>query len=519
MPANKYSDSLLMDALRGSLSNAESFGRGFGVAPVGLLGDINALAREYITPRLPANVQGLLQSMPSAPTTESILSAIPRMTAPRMESSGMEQIGAAANPRGPLELAKGVGRVAGNAINEAMVYGRGPLAAVTPQPMRMVDETNGLLSYRSSHKAPSPEFGAPLYDLTGGGQMYPADVYSAKATQYYGTGFPKADKEAFALANKVRGNPDAEVTMYRAVPKDEKITNINAGDWVTLSKDYAKIHGESVLGNDYKILSQKVKAKDLWTNADSIHEFGYQPQSIEKPSFQYPQEQALKLAQERAALPIKQGGLGLPPNNTPEMRAKAMGFNAEAYHGTNANVPVFDLSKNITAKDIYSSPNPSEASAYATSEGGNVMPLLLRGEVKDLTKESQYVDNQLRKAYNAQVSKYERQYYPFEQFKESFMRGQLYQDTGGQSAQNALVGELIGNKKSILKIPDAVSDFGIGESYVMQNPANIRSRFAAFDPFRKDVATATAMGVALPDLLAAENNQQPQSAGLLYPLP
>lgn len=134
-------------------------------------------------------------------------------------------------------------------------------------------------SYRGSHTAPGPDFGAPLHDLTGGGQMYPADVYSAKAAQYYGTGFPKADREAFALANRVRGNPDAEVTMYRAVPKDDKITSINAGDWVTLSKDYAKVHGESVLDNNYKILSQKVKAKDLWTNADSIHEFGYQPQT------------------------------------------------------------------------------------------------------------------------------------------------------------------------------------------------------------------------------------------------
>ncbi len=134
------------------------------------------------------------------------------------------------------------------------------------------------LSYRGSHTAPGPDFGAPLYDLTGGGQMYPADVYSTKATQFYGTGYPKADKEAFDLAKRVRGNPDAEVTMYRAVPKDEKITSINVGDWVTLSKDYAKTHGESVLGNDYKILTKKVKAKDLWTNADSIHEFGYYPE-------------------------------------------------------------------------------------------------------------------------------------------------------------------------------------------------------------------------------------------------
>jgi hypothetical protein len=133
--------------------------------------------------------------------------------------------------------------------------------------------------YRGSHRAPGPDFGAPLHDLTGGGQMYPADVYSTKAAQYYGTGYPKADREAFALAQRVRGNPDAEITMYRAVPKNEKITNINAGDWVSLSKDYAQTHGESVLQGDYKILSQKVKAKDLWTNADSIHEFGYQPQN------------------------------------------------------------------------------------------------------------------------------------------------------------------------------------------------------------------------------------------------
>jgi hypothetical protein len=131
-------------------------------------------------------------------------------------------------------------------------------------------------SYRGAHTAPGPDFGAPLHDLTGGGQMYPADVYSPRAAQFYGTGYPAADREAFDLARRVRGNPDAEVTMYRAVPKD--VTDINEGDWVTLSKQYAKTHGESVLGKDYRIVGKKVKAKDLYTNADSIHEFGYYPQ-------------------------------------------------------------------------------------------------------------------------------------------------------------------------------------------------------------------------------------------------
>ena len=106
-PNNPYSASLLSDALRGSLSNAESLGRGAAVAPVGIFGDINALAREYVTPKLPSKVQAALESMPAAPTTEAILANIPRGTEARRESSGMEQLGAAMNPMGPVEVAKG----------------------------------------------------------------------------------------------------------------------------------------------------------------------------------------------------------------------------------------------------------------------------------------------------------------------------------------------------------------------------------------------------------------------------
>lgn len=172
----------------------------------------------------------------------------------------------------------GVGTVLGVAPAVA------PLTKGLPVGASIKNVGEDVFKYRGAHKAPGPDFGAPLHDLTGGGQMYPADVYSAKATQYYGTGYPLADREAFDLARKVKGNPDAEVMMYRAVPKDDSISSINMGDWVTLSKSYAKTHGESVLGKDYKILSQKVKAKDLWTNADSIHEFGYHPQFDEAAS-------------------------------------------------------------------------------------------------------------------------------------------------------------------------------------------------------------------------------------------
>lgn len=144
--SNPYSDTLLMDALRGSLSNAESFGRGFAVAPVGLLGDVNALAREYITPRLPANVQGLLQSMPAAPTTESILSNIPRMTPRRMETAGMEQIGSAANPRGPINLGRAVAELPSNvarAGKEFLETTAQPMYAYRPSTPLKIDPTVG----------------------------------------------------------------------------------------------------------------------------------------------------------------------------------------------------------------------------------------------------------------------------------------------------------------------------------------------------------------------------------------
>jgi hypothetical protein len=39
---------------------------------------------------------------------------------------------------------------------------------------------------------------------------------------------------------------------------------------------------------------------------------------------------------------------------------------------------------------------------------------------------------------------------------------------------------------------------------VVFSPDQIRSRFAAFDPLRKTAATAAAAGLAAPDLLAAE---------------
>lgn len=57
--------------------------------------------------------------------------------------------------------------------------------------------------------------------------------------------------------------------------KKEKPLKINNGDWVTTSLLYAKQHGQSHLNNNYKIITKTVKASQLYTDGNSIFEWGY----------------------------------------------------------------------------------------------------------------------------------------------------------------------------------------------------------------------------------------------------
>jgi hypothetical protein len=131
--------------------------------------------------------------------------------------------------------------------------------------------------YRGMHTAPRRHAdNARLDDLT---VLYPDDVYGPNAAQYYGHsgGNDPVDRESARLLRQFRGKPDAEVTIYRAVPKNAPDT-INAGDWVTINPSYARTHGEGPLQGDYKVISRKARAKDLFTDANSIHEFGFDPE-------------------------------------------------------------------------------------------------------------------------------------------------------------------------------------------------------------------------------------------------
>jgi hypothetical protein len=312
--------------------------------------------------------------------------------------------------------------------------------------------------------------------------MYPSDFYGPKGRQYYGNEGWDFDANAFNKVLNYKNKPDAKVTIFRAVPKSvykEAMKSesplkqlIQPGDWITLSKEYAKAHGESALNNDYKIVSKMVPARQVWTNADSIHEWGYHPDTPKETGAltrEAPQDEALRLAQQRAALPPAQGGLGLPANNTPMDRAKAMEWNDDWLHGTSSDITLFK------PNPTYMTTDPSLASDYSIirargSGSPNVMPLISQGEMVG-PKEYDQAELEIKKSTG-------KGYVPSK-------------DIHSELAKKGFAG------------------YKEGDLQIVFDPSTLRSRFAAFDPWRRDAATAAAMGVAAPDLLAKEKTEEP----------
>ena len=86
---------------------------------------------------------------------------------------------------------------------------------------------------------------------------------------------PAETDEAFAARKERRSNGEHHVTVYRAAPKGVK--TINHGDWVSLSKTYARGEGRVSYDKtkDQPVYKARVKAKHVRWAGDSLNEFGY----------------------------------------------------------------------------------------------------------------------------------------------------------------------------------------------------------------------------------------------------
>ena len=302
-------------------------------------------------------------------------------------------------------------------------------------------------------------------------------------TVYHHTNKKAADQITSSKKLKSAGEPDVYVTT-------EKEPNTGYGDTVVpirINPEKLILDDEFPSGRmDFRIPSGKS---------------GVSIKLEPKPS--YPQQEALDTAQRNAALPIEEGGLGLPKDNTPEMRAKAMGFDVDAYHGTDIDdISKFNLRKSRRGEGVSVALSPENAQSY----GSIIYPLKINNQkVFDPADKNQFNELQTyvvdllgkQKPYDKNAVSF----YPFTSKK--VFENLDNPETGAYYLENKLISE-------------SLKDLGYSGSSGMEagqsqlkifNPENIRSRFAAFDPMRRNEADILA-GVLPLGLLADEEQRK-----------
>ena len=288
----------------------------------------------------------------------------------------------------------------------------------------------------------------------------------------------------------------------------------------------------------------------------SVNMISPQMQQRISPSVSYPQQEALDTAQRNAALPIEEGGLGLPKDNTPEMRAQAMGYDVDAYHGTNTGeILAFDpalMGKQSggNLKASFFADRPSAANYYINETPENVVikpqyaeeynkiySKFTNDEAKAIEKFNETYDknirstvqipwdeanpevlalkNQARKSADDYFGKYfdkdivqDPKY--FDKNPEGLVypvklntKGLMDYDAGGATwtpYQDQRIKSLLAQEGRTLEDVGGVNisnsyDADVGQKigvYGIADPSRVRSRFAAFDPMRRNE----------PDLLA-----------------
>jgi hypothetical protein len=184
---------------------------------------------------------------------------------------------------------------------------------------------------------------------------------------------------------------------------------------------------------------------------------------------------------------------GLPMDYASRMaRAKEMGFDTPVYHGTGTDISEFSNAKSVRqayGAGTHVAENPNLANVFASqfSQGGRVMPLMVRlGKVADADTFKQYAnqnDWDMMKTTNALKAD------GYDSVK--YAHGQYY---------NISQGKLVAAKE------------GEDTAYAILNPENIRSKAAAFDPKQRNsrniMAGLAGLAAGTGGLMASDRSQQ-----------
>jgi hypothetical protein len=282
--------------------------------------------------------------------------------------------------------------------------------------------------------------------------------------------------------------------------------------------------------------------------------------AAKKQFSQAPQAEALALAQQRAALPVEQYGLGLPANNTPAQRARAMKFEDRGFHETEgANIEGGLLSFDPRRVGAAASDEQTPYAMFVKPHGAGIgiaknnpaqMPLMVKTnltdenimrsfgnrdelqqylnqfpDIKQATQAVRDLDNKMANYMKGIEKKADNLYAEGKTKEADKLLDSLNFDSNLLKEFDARTNELAAISKK--KITDLFNSQQVGTvaldrdagafgrstmTEMVLNPAeNVRSRFAAFDPFRRNAAIAAATGALAPDLLAAQAEQDAYS--------
>ncbi len=229
-----------------------------------------------------------------------------------------------------------------------------------------------------------------------------------------------------------------------------------------------------------------------------------------------------EVAQRNAALPVEQGGLGLPPNNTAMDRAKAMGA-IDAYHGTASDIRNIDKSRlgeatgAQSAKDAFwaaASPSTAEGYAHYAANSSPVRNLLQQADAMekmahrsktpdvywnkydDLVRQADELEAAIRENPLNGQNVMPLKILAGKKTSKDAQGAEFYDMEGGV---NNLLKEAKRKKNDFVELKNLSDDAGFNgrptDHYGILNPSVVRSRFAAFDPFRRNESDLLA-GVA-----------------------
>lgn len=143
---------------------------------------------------------------------------------------------------------------------------------------------NGYVSsdeFRMAHRAPSYDeegYDKSMIDVA----KNKDDIRESLNEQFRMNRDRSRNESVIAIENALSAIDRGEeptVTIYRAAPKSLKEGKVRNGDWVTLSKSYAKQHGNHALDGNYRIMKEEVPVENLYWDGNDMNEWGYDDRS------------------------------------------------------------------------------------------------------------------------------------------------------------------------------------------------------------------------------------------------